>query len=190
MPETLHDLEQALAWHCAPALEGEKPANLLCLCARQYPTLEAQAACYDRSLQKSGLRFRVMGRRGERALLLVYRPVLMREHLRQELAQALLRKAGYPLDAGLEPMLQCLEKRLAQSQDFPHELGLFLGYPPRDVIGFLLFGGRQSRCGGYWQVYFDPAGAKRRFARYDCCRERLCRRLRHGSSITELYRAG
>ena len=37
--------------------------------------------------------------------------------------------------------------------DFPHEIGLLLGYPPEDVSGFIENGGKNFLCSGYWKVY-------------------------------------
>ena len=59
-----------------------------------------------------------------------------------------------------------LRRRLAQSGQFPHEIGLFLGYPPCDVLGFLHDAGRHSKLSGYWQVYGDAQAALALFAKY------------------------
>ena len=37
--------------------------------------------------------------------------------------------------------------------DFPHEIGLLLGYPPEDVIGFIENRGQNPLYIGYWKVY-------------------------------------
>ena len=47
----------------------------------------------------------------------------------------MLRKEGYPVSDGVEAMLTHLGARLAGAE-FPHEVGLFLGYPAADVEGF------------------------------------------------------
>ena len=43
--------------------------------------------------------------------------------------------------------------RMAQSEGFPHEVGLFLGYPPEDVRGFMECRAKGFRCVGCWKVY-------------------------------------
>ena len=47
--------------------------------------------------------------------------------------------------------------------------GLFLGYPPDDVAGFIRCGAKCFKCVGDWKVYRDEVEAKRLFARYQAC---------------------
>lgn len=42
----------------------------------------------------------------------------------------------------LEQLLERLSGRISASEDFPHEIGLFLGYPVDDVTGFIQNKGR------------------------------------------------
>ena len=79
------------------------------------------------------------------------------------------------MDRGLEEMLDALQLRLTCGA-FPHEIGLFLGYPPEDVEGFRLHRGRDYKLCGCWKVYSDVEGARQCFRRYDRCRAALCRR--------------
>ena len=64
-----------------------------------------------------------------------------------------------------------------EGEEFPHEIGLFLGYPPEDVEGFCRYQGQNYKLCGRWKVYGDREAACRRFQRYDHCRDALCRRL-------------
>lgn len=100
----------------------------------------------------------------------------------------ILRPLGYPVGGTLNQMLQVLRIRLMQ-QHFPHEIGLFLDYPVADVVGFARKGGADWKLCGYWKVYDDVEKAKALFARYDACKERLCRFLAAGHSISQLYPA-
>lgn len=70
-------------------------------------------------------------------------------------------------------------------REFPHEIGLFLGYQPEDVEGFRRHRGRSCKLCGYWKVYSDMERAQRLFRRYDRCREGLCARLAGGASLAE-----
>lgn len=71
-----------------------------------------------------------------RCLVLVYRRDRLERQLEQEEVARLLERDGYPLAGGLEAMLDHLASRMAGSGGFPHEVGLFLGYPAEDVEGF------------------------------------------------------
>nr|WP_297934189.1 DUF3793 family protein [uncultured Lachnoclostridium sp.] len=69
----------------------------------------------------------------------------------------------------------------AIGSDFPHEVGLFLGYPVWDVKGFIEHKGQQYKLCGYWKVYDDVPGALCKFEEYDwikkCALERFYKDL-------------
>jgi hypothetical protein len=181
-----HRFEQAVVTHCAPALTGLKPASLISLPAQEYPRLSRLAAEYTRVLGCRGLRFEVLCRCNRRFLLLVYRPARLAACVEQEAVAALLARAGYPTGAGLAGLLNHLRRRLLEGDGFPHEIGLFLGYPAEDVLGFLADRGGCTLC-GYWKVYHNEQQARRRFAQFDRCRDILRARLAAGYTLAQLF---
>ena len=48
-------------------------------------------------------------------------------------------------------------------------MGLFLGYPPEDVAGFIRNGARGAKCVGTWKMCGDEEKARRTFRRYAAC---------------------
>jgi hypothetical protein len=50
-------------------------------------------------------------------------------------------------------------------------VGLFLGYPLDDVLGFIRHEGHGYKLCGVWKVYGDPERAKKQFRQYELCRE-------------------
>ena len=92
-----------------------------------------------------------------------------------------------PGDAPLSALLRRLRQRLLAGGDFPHEIGLFLGYPPEDVRGFMAdCRGRNCKCTGCWKVYGDEAAARDRFRRYKQCTAIYCSLYLRGKSLTQL----
>ena len=83
-----------------------------------------------------------------------------------------------------------LIERLRTSPDFPHEIGLFLGYPPEDVRGFIENKAQDCKCVGCWKVYGDETAAQRRFAQYQKCKDVYCAKWEQGRSIERLTVAG
>lgn len=179
-------LEQTLAFHCAPALAGLKPADLISCNPAQYPDMNAQLEELERALSPAGICFHRFSR-CQRGMLLVYRQKVLDQHLEQYHVQAYLARAGYPA-GDRQAILRHLEQRLADTEDFPHEIGVLLGYPPEDVEGFQRYHGKNYKLSGYWKVYGDEAWARERFARYTRCRNALCTVLRRGLSLTQLFR--
>ena len=121
---------------------------------------------------------------------MVYRPALLRESLRQPERRAFLQACGYPVSMGTGRLLDELSRRMrsAKAGGFPHEIGLFLGYPLEDVTGFIAAGGAEYRCSGCWKVYSDVERARQCFRRYELCRAALCRRLREGKALAQVFR--
>ena len=83
-------------------------------------------------------------------------------------------------DTSPDGVLAFLRQRLAESPCFPHEIGVFLGYPLSDVIAFMRDGGRGCRCSGCWKAYTNECEAMRIFQRYKACR----------AAYQTLFRAG
>ena len=180
-------LETELARHCAPALAGIKAGNLLCLSRGKFPRLAQRLDQYRQDFTTRGISFEVLCDCEQRVLLLVYRKELLERHLSQPGAWAILSRAGYPGDVELPGLLEHLKHRLGQGAQFPHEIGLFLEYPPEDVEGFQRNRGYNCKLCGHWKVYANPAEARTRFLRYDRCRDALCRRLEQGMTLRQLF---
>ena len=99
----------------------------------------------------------------------------------------LLTRAGYPAGGDLEALLAALSGRLGQGGPFPHEVGLFLGYPPEDVEGFCRHGGRNYKLSGPWKVYGRVEEARARFRAFHRCRDALYRRVEEGRTLAQLF---
>ena len=83
-----------------------------------------------------------------------------------------------------------LRLRSAKAGGFPHEIGLFLGYPLEDVTGFIAAGGAEYRCSGCWKVYGDVEQAQHLFRRYAACRKRYLAMASSGLTLGEMLAAG
>ena len=78
-----------------------------------------------------------------------------------------------------------LLKRFKNGEEFPHEIGLFLSYPPEDVKGFLE---DRDSCKAVclWKVYGDEEKARHICARYRKCTECYCRLWQQGRRLEQL----
>ena len=65
-----------------------------------------------------------------------------------------LKFLGYPKEYRLDIYIQILMGKL-KTKDFPHEIGIFLGYPLKDVVGFMGYGSYKLSKIKYWKVYGD-----------------------------------
>ena len=73
-----------------------------------------------------------------------------------------------------------------ESGEFPHEVGLFLSYPPEDVKGFIENRAANAKCTGVWKVYGDEQQAQQTFDRYKKCTQTYCERWRSGVKLDRL----
>ena len=119
------------------------------------------------------------------ALLYLYRPAELRVDLKDQLAEALLADAGYSGKSS-EQCVAYLAKRFRSGGEFPHEVGLFLSYPPQDVRGFIENHAVNYKCAGLWKVYGDEALARRLFDKFRKCTDIYCALWRAGSGIDQL----
>ena len=181
--------EQLLAYHCAPVLLGIKPAGLVSVSLKRFPDFPSLLRRYASYLKRLGISLEVLCSCNRRELLLVYRRGLLRASLSEPEVRRALCREGYPVRQSLSRQLAYLKTRLQNVEGFPHEIGLFLGYPLADVDGFQANRGEHYKLCGYWKVYDDVEKAKALFARYDACKARLCRFLAAGHSISQLYPA-
>ncbi len=105
----------------------------------------------DVILQKLGLPYRIMRNRESGSLVLFYDIKLLGEVLENPAIRQYLYRNGYGDCVTLDSFLERLQERF-QEIDFPHEIGLFLGYPLKDVIGFVSVRSRLTHQGS-WRVY-------------------------------------
>lgn len=181
--------EEMIINHCSPTLAGIKTGALF-NCA--YPSereLRSSVRAWNKTLSPKGLRVLPLRYNGRTALIYIYRPAMLSADLENELARRLLAKCGYVSETPEGCIVQLL-RRFAECEEFPHEIGLFLGYPPEDVCGFIANKACGYKCVGYWKVYGDEEKAKKAFARFEKCTRCYCRQHAKGKSIERLAVAG
>lgn len=175
--------ETVLIEQCAPTLAGVKPANLF-----RFAGEEQTASCvesWDRTLKPLGIRVVILKEDADACLVYVYRAAWLARLLEDPDHSAFLERIGYRPGPVYEMLVQ-LAKRLCAGQNYPHEIGIFLGYPLDDVIGFIQNRGRNYTCCGCWKAYGDPQTAQKRFACYRDCTALYLRRYAQGTPIIQL----
>lgn len=84
---------------------------------------------WNRIFRQNGTVILPIQRKDDFMLFFVYNPELIKARLAQ--------KKGYPVEKGFDAVLYEPVFRLMRFGDFPHEIGIFLGYPLEDVVPFL-----------------------------------------------------
>lgn len=181
--------EGYLIRHCSPTLAGLKTASLFtCPCDCREALLESLRQM-NRRLRGKGLCLVPLRFSEKSALIYLYRPRRLTEDMDGPLARRLLTERGYDTGSCQRCVAQ-LRQRLEDSDGFPHEIGLFLGYPAEDVRGFMEEGPDRCKCSGCWKVYSDVASAQRTFDRYRKCARVYRDQWEKGKGIERLTVAG
>lgn len=177
--------EDLLIRHCAPTLAGIKTGSIFVCPYESKQDVQQSMRCLNCKLGGKGLRALPLRFSDKKVLIYVYRPKKLRADLADSDAAALLEGCGYDTES-CEKCLVRLAQKLRQQGDFPHEIGLFLGYPPEDVKGFIENDACDCKCVGCWKVYGDADAAKKKFAQYKKCTHVYCDRWQKGSNIEKL----
>ena len=126
-------LDTLLASHTAPTLMGVKPANLVSL--PRFETFEQMVRNYNTHLNQQDIYFHPVCQCNCKQLLLVYRKSELINTLCQSQKRAFLLSYGYPVyhktnvELYFDEILSYLAQRILSTKGFPHEIGIFLGYP-------------------------------------------------------------
>lgn len=177
--------EELIVRHCAPTLANLKTGSLFVCPITDRPSFFSSLRSLNELLVPKGLRALPLRIREYSALVYLYRPSRLKKDLEDPAAIKILQDHGYSCYGKCLPKLI---ERIRSSEEFPHEIGLFLGYPPEDVQGFLDH--RPCKCSGCWKVYGDENKAKKTFDLYKKCERVYCQQLARGIDIKRLTVAG
>ncbi len=181
----MKDLERYIVEHASPTLARIKTAGLFTIKYINLDDLKSRVNGYNKAFFEKSVKIKILKTKDNIALIYVYRENLLIRDLNNDLSKDILIKYGY-INFEIEEILNRLKDRLSLYKDFPHEIGLFLGYPPEDVIGFICNEGKNCNLCGYWKVYGDTKSAIIKFAKYDKCRAVYKKLWQEGRDILRL----
>lgn len=172
-------LKEKFCFHCAPTIMGKKISNLVVLKNRFF--LPRELVEYNNLLCELNLNLYLIKITEEYTCVLLYNIDFMEEILKIHEVQMFLQEYGYE-NFDITKILEILSNRFSL-ESFPHEIGVFLGYPMEDVKGFIENNGFNYIFSGYWKVYENPENKKELFELYTTCRQKLCNKVNSHSFI-------
>ncbi|MDO4926160.1 MAG: DUF3793 family protein [Turicibacter sp.] len=170
---------------CAPTLAQLKVANLFSYPYFYVHQLQQELINVNEVLNKVNLFAELLKLGEKRALIYVYQKEKLKEVLNRCEVKCFLEEIGY-VTRDLETCLSSLKMRLMSHDEFPHEIGFFLGYPYEDVIGFIHHQGKEYLYKGYWKVYGHLDETKKLFQLYLMCKEEYRLKYEQGQTLQEL----
>ena len=167
---------------CAPVLKGVKISNLITMKPGGWHKIRAY-------LKKSRIICIPLYADAEKEVLFLYRYEQLERHLKNREAQEFLKSCGYDrfdVASVLARLRRRYQRYAGISKEFPHELGVLLGYPVGDVQGFIANRGENSLTSRYWKVYQNPKQAEKIFDLYDRVKEQALREIMCGRTLSHV----
>lgn len=179
-------LENQLVLQCAPLITGLRISNLLII-----------RRCYlqdlNHLLEGSCIRMRILYAESEKLTILLYHFNLLSSYMAVEKVREFLKMEGYE-ELDVEAILIKFTRRYHDyregGREFPHELGLLLGYPFEDVEGYIRNDGKNFLYIGYWKVYANVPAKRDVFRMFEMATERLLGMRQRGISVQDIVISG
>lgn len=180
------DVGLQLALQCAPVITGIKVSNLFIIDKNMVGEL------YD-IIDGTDISAFFLYEDEIKANILLYRKNELQQYLLRKENQKFIRNLGYE-SVYIDELLPEFAVRFSFYQltqsEFPHEMGILLGYPVEDVEGFIINNGKNELYTGYWKVYDNLPEKLVLFNYYEAAREHFICLLAKGmdmSSILMMY---
>ena len=187
--------EQELIEHCSPTLASIKAASLFTYTYKSLKELHVRVTYWNSKMKRKGITFDILSENVgvNKALIYVYRRADLEKILNRDEIRSFLLNHGYLIDdneivggVNCENIILQLKKKFEKLNQFPHEIGIFLGYPIGDVKGFIDNHGCNCKCTGYWKVYCNEEEATKTFRKYKKCRDIYMNLWISGRSVMQL----
>ena len=173
----------------AAVRRGVKPAELLRVrhCYAQTNAEGFRFCLYRRDIYFT-LRLAYVELKVEEAssLVLFYDPQALAAALDEPHNRRWLVRMGYPAEGTAEDFLHELVRR-ARGKTLPHEVGVFVGYPLKDVIGFVRRLPATPLHNGPWRIYGSAVESLRRMRLYARVEAWAARALSEAPSLEAFY---
>jgi len=162
LPEAVAHFERWLFSNIAGVLLADKAGELLMLRAEDSELSIDQRICHIAVLSQSwGFSYLVLCRSEICSRVIIYDPAKVQKTL-SNLPRWVLDKLGYPGDIGPAEFLEEVGRRWREVTQIPHEIGLALGYPIKDVLGYMELVPLHCTGSCGWRIYGDPLPSLRR----------------------------
>ncbi len=178
-------LDKLLVQYCSPTLAGVKSSNMFSAFVAEGACIHLYLSYGNDRLNCKGVYLRCLKFRNGRALILVYRRKTLEKTLRDPKVRAFLNQEGYTDCHDIEECLDLLTQKM-ETENCPHEIGIFLGYPLGDVKGFIENSGERPLLAKYWKVYSDEENARALFHKMDLVCAGYRRSYLSGNTIDRL----
>jgi len=156
-----------------PVLLGEKPAEIISFPKKDIIGLQKIKDMFSKCSKISYREFIAFN--GCKKILF-YNNKLLDSTLLDSRNLVFLKKMGYIEEYSLESYLDHLIKKIEKDY-IPHEIGIFLGYPLKDVIGFMGHTSLKLTKINGWNVYGDSRLSDEKYTRFNDAKQQIQKML-------------
>ncbi len=176
----LSDLEYLLyiiSYHSAPTLDGIKPASLITFKNGKRDLLTIWNKNKELIYSFLKLKCYELNSTSKSALVLFYNEELLKDTINNRENSKFLSGLGYST-YDLSACLNILRDKTRGN--FPHEIGIFLGYPLHDVYEFMYNKNKTCLYVGYWKVFSNLKNSLNTFEKYRVSQNKIVNYLSDG----------
>ena len=184
-------IRHILANSCMPTLTLTKPSSLIGFQKKECISDEIFLECLQKELLHFPVEFHILFENKKSYFVFIYHAGLLSRCLHENCDHPLVKELGYTgepqkIKKDIHILKQRYQNYLLGNESFPHELGIFLGYPISDVEQYILNGGENYLACGYWKVYSNLEGALTTFRLFKKLKEEGLRLIMNDRNLWEI----
>lgn len=171
-----------IALQCSLVLSGIKPSNLLIYSNHC-------EGCISEELKNTGAEHMKLYIGKNDSVSIIFNREKLEKSLLDEENREFIKQYGYE-DFSVNSVIEKLAGRYTEFKEgraeFPHEMGIVLGYPLEDVSGFIENNGKNYLYSGYWKVYKNAEEKIQLFKIYKDIKKYFVEQIENGRQIHQI----
>ena len=171
-----------IALQCSLVLSGIKPSNLLIYSNHC-------EGCISEELKNTGAEHMKLYTGSKESVSIIFNREKLEKALLDEENRKFIKQYGYE-DFSVNSVIEKLAGRYTGFKEgraeFPHEMGIVLGYPLEDVSGFIENNGKNYLYSGYWKVYKNAEEKIQLFKIYKDIKKYFVEQIENGRQIHQI----
>lgn len=187
--ETLNNekyMRSFISYLISPVITGIKPSSTITLSKQGHNLYKLWDMYGEDFLKDLNLKHILLRETVNSKVVLIYDEINLMNTVYKKSSMDFLEKLDYRLTMSIYEILTHLVNRY-DSFHCPHELGIFLGIPVKDVECFMECTKSKCLLCGYWKVYEEEKKAQEIFELYDSSKEIIMNHLLSGKDLKEVY---
>lgn len=176
-----------ITYNISPTIAGVKPSSLITFSKNNKNMYELWKKYRNEYVMNISLDMFEIKDNSEIIVVLFYNKKNLVKTLFKLEHVKFLNHLGYNKFMTLEECLYLLKERYDELL-CPHEIGIFLGIPVKDVIEFINCSGQNCKLCGYWKVYHNVDEAVRTFNEYNNHKKKVVDYISQGHDPFEVIK--